>query len=222
MAKRIITIWTIVLSIVVLPNRYVGADVNHHEYDIAIQNCLVRSVIDSFADEVMDIILACSDIGEDDFDSSIFRIDYYPRYEVFEISVFDYAQGVNRAIDPGKLYPEAVFRIDEGQAQRLTEGGYSSNVGMIQMILEGGNYSDLLAEISLAQRIRYRVNRGGDVREVPLPDGISALVAEFVRRIEDAGFNVRRTHVVPSPWLELISAVHTSVGFDGLVPTRLS
>ena len=187
MAKRIITIGTIVLSIVVLPNRYVGADVNHHE-DLAIQNCLVRSIIDSFTDEVTDIMLACNDIGEDDFDSSIFRIDYYPRYEVFEISVFDYAQGVNRVIDPGKLYPEAVFRLDEGQAQRLTEGGYSPNVGMIQMIFEDGDYSDLLAEISSAQRIRYRVNRGGDVRGVPLPDGISDLVAEFVRRIEDTGF----------------------------------
>ena len=85
-------------ALVVLSTSYVAADVNHNE-DLATENCLVCSFVDSFADEITDIIFACSDIEENDFDSSIFRIDYYPRSGIFEISVA-YEQGIDTCYRP--------------------------------------------------------------------------------------------------------------------------
>lgn len=180
----------IILS-TILSTVYGTADVNHHE-DLVIENCILRSFVDDFADQVTDILFSCEQIGENDNESSIFRIDYYPRHRIFEITVFDLEQATLRATDSGQLYPEGIFRLDERPAQRLIEGRFSPRVGMVQMLLEGGDYPALFADIGSSDIVRYRVNRRGNIKQVEFPDNVSQIISEFVRRIEDAGFDSKR------------------------------
>ena len=170
-------------------------DVNHGE-DNEIGNCLVRSHIDGFTEEITSILIVCRNDGEDPDELIYFRLDYYPVYDVADAFFFDYNLGVNGG------EPNVVFRFDDKPARRLRDGTWSGvTLGLAQFALQdtANDLSDLLTEINNSIAIRYRIGvrignseYNGDVKKVSFPDEVQKLVNDFIGRIKDAGLSIGR------------------------------
>ena len=162
-----------------------SADVDHSK-DREIGNCLVRSYIDDFAEEIANILIMCNG----DRDGGPIRVDFFPATLVAQVSLWDTQLGTSAWARDVTRIPEVVIRFDDRSAIRLRQGVWSdSTYGMGSFSIQSG-LSEILDEMASAEKVRYRITYSkdyiGDVKEVHFPHEMADMVEEFVFRVKDS------------------------------------
>ena len=179
--KRTSLIISVIFTVATIPN---AADVDHSK-DREIENCLVRSYTDDFAEEIVNILMIC----HGDRESGTIRVDFFPVTQVAQVSLWDRQLGASAWARNVTRIPEVVIRFDDKRVIRLIHGIWSDDIyGMGRFIVDD-ELIDILDEMVSAKKVRYRITYSkdyiGEVKEVYFPHGVSELVVEFVHRTED-------------------------------------